>query len=51
MNTAIVNIYARSIQRGARSLEQVPEELREEVTRLYDEWMSSKEEVQRDAMG
>lgn len=51
MNEKVTKSYFRSLQRGTRTMEQVPEELREEVTRLYDEWMRSKVEAQRDALG
>lgn len=44
MNTnAIVKSYFRSVQRGTRTMEQVPEELREAVTALYDAWNSRAE--------
>ena len=49
MNEAIVRSYFRSIQRGMRTMEQVPEELREAVTALYDAWMGSRVEVQQGA--
>ena len=36
MNMAIVKAYARSIQRGTRTIEQVPEALREAVQAFLD---------------
>lgn len=36
MNNAIVKSYARSIGRGKRTLEQVPEELRTAVQALLE---------------
>lgn len=36
MNMAVVRSYWRSIQRGSRTLEDVPEELREAVSALND---------------
>lgn len=47
MKEAIVKSYFRSIQRGTRTMEQVPEALREEVVKLYDEWMGSRVEVKQ----
>lgn len=47
MNQAIVKSYFRSIQRGTRTLGQVPEALREEVVKLYDKWMGSRVEVKQ----
>lgn len=45
---AIVKSYLRSIQRETRTMEQVPEELREDVSRLYDDWMNSKVKAKSD---
>lgn len=45
MNDKVAKSYFRSVQRGTRTMEQVPEELREEVTRLYDAWMNSQVEA------
>lgn len=36
MNTAVIKSYFRSIQRKTRTIEQVPEELRDEVRALLD---------------
>lgn len=47
MNDAIVKSYFRSVQRGTRTMEHVPEELREEVMRLYDAWMCSRVETKK----
>lgn len=43
MNSAIVNSYFRSIQRGRRALEQIPAELREAVKALLDEAESTQD--------
>lgn len=51
MNDKVAKSYFRSVQRGTRTMEQVPEELREEVTRLYDEWMSSRVDVAGEGSG
>lgn len=45
MNEAIVKSYFRSVQRGTRTMEQVPDELRKEVMQLYDAWTSSRVET------
>lgn len=46
MNDAIVKSYFRSVQRGTRTMEHVPEELREavaEAVRLAEEKDKTKE--------
>lgn len=45
MNEKVAKSYFRSIQRGTRTLEQVPEEMREEVAKLCDAWMNSQVEA------
>ena len=40
MNQAVVKSYFRSVQRGTRTMEQVPEELRAQVAQMYDAWMN-----------
>lgn len=47
MNEAIVRSYFRSIQRGTRTMEQVPEALREAVMALYNTWMNSRVEAKQ----
>lgn len=37
MNEAVVKSYARSIQRGTRTMEQVPESMREAVKAALEE--------------
>lgn len=49
MNSVVVKSYFRSVQRGTRTLEQVPEELREAVAMLYDAWMGSRVEAKQGA--
>lgn len=36
MNTAVIKSYCRSIQRGARTIEDVPDGLREAVQALLE---------------